>query len=43
MKNLCFIALGETRELRPYNSSYFDDLKKYLDIVSDELQNVINE
>ncbi|XP_015158901.1 uncharacterized protein [Solanum tuberosum] len=41
--NLCFMALGETSKVRPYNSSNCNDLQNSLDMVADELQKVIDE
>ena len=43
MTNLCFMELGETNEVRPFNCVNCNDLKKSLDMVIDELKKVINE
>ncbi|KAH0755142.1 hypothetical protein KY290_025412 [Solanum tuberosum] len=43
MTNLCFMALGETSEVRPFNCPNCNDLQSSLDMVADELQKVIDE
>jgi len=41
--NICFMVLGESSEVRPFNYSNCNDFQNSLDMVTDELHKVTDE